>query len=73
MFTQKPRYILDLILETYPGGSIKKYAGGCHELIYNTRKALPIVNGMIPHSVVKKVELEAYLREYSLFTDKRAG
>lgn len=61
---QRDRRPLDAILEAFPGGHIyfrQNKTGDCYNLVYNGKKALPILNAMSDFLIVKWDEVQTYL------------
>jgi hypothetical protein len=70
-FAQNDRIILDAIASKFQGGHVYKIRNeynGCHRLIYNTRKALPILEAMYPHLIGKKLEVRQYMEDYAVYS-----
>ena len=65
-FAQKDRAILDWIALQFEGGIVtKNRRTDVHRLTYNTRKALPILEAMLPFLKGKKLEAEVYIISYT--------
>lgn len=71
-FSQKIKVPLEMVAETYPGGKFRqnKKTKVWH-LIYYGRTAEPILNAMLPHSIVKRPQVELALQFISLLLPKK--
>jgi hypothetical protein len=69
---QNEPYVLERILEAYPGGHIYPYRSGRvphHSLEYAGPLALDIAKAIFPYAVVKRHELWTYLAHYGVVVD----